>query len=288
VLRENVVWWRATFGFWLFAGVGCSSSSAVEPPLANGGGVATREQVLASCESFAERLCAGSASCCNQAYGAFSEAGCKAYFRAQVCEPAADAVANGFATYDESAVDPCLAAHAQANEICIPDWEQVLSLRKAIWSACKVVRGTASEGKSCTASVTCLEPEGEKTANCVSGVCRVLEILPENAACPFQSGSVSTCDSGLYCTATQSADGVCQPVLALGASCSGILGDPSCGFGNYCDLEEKICKRTVNRGGPSCRQGFECVSFDCDLVTSTCAPAPAVISEAQCSGASGL
>lgn len=283
--------WRAiALGFWLFAGIGCSSSS--ELPQAGSGtggsGPSQRDQVLASCEGFAERLCAASEACCNRAYGTYSADGCKAQFTADVCEPAADAVANGFATYDEDAVEPCLAAHAQANEICIPDWDQILGVRKAIWSACKVVRGTADAGKSCTASVTCAEPEGEKTANCVAGVCRVLEILPKAASCTFQSGSVSTCDSGLYCTATQEEDGVCQPVIALGAPCSGILGDSSCGFGNYCDTDEKICKHTVNLGGPSCKQGFECVSFDCDRTTSTCAAAPAVVSSEQCSGNSGL
>lgn len=284
------MWWRIALGFWLFAGIGCSSSSEQPPPGTGGGGSGSspRDEVLASCERFAERLCAASEACCNQAYDAYSASGCKAQFLAEVCEPAADAVANGFATYDEGAVEPCLAAHAQADEICIPDWEQILTVRKAIWTACKVVRGTAEEGKSCTSSVTCAEPEGEKTANCVAGVCRVLEILPADASCSFQSGSVSTCDSGLYCTATQEVEGVCQPVAPLGAACSGILGDSSCGFGNYCDTEEKVCKHTVNRGGPSCKQGFECVSFDCDRVTSTCAAAPAVVTAEQCSGNSGM
>ncbi len=281
------MWWRASVCAWVLAGIGCSSSSARTPPSSDAGGAPSREQVLASCASFAERLCAGSEACCNQAYGSYVADGCVAYFQANVCEPAADAVMNGFATYDESAVEPCLAAYASANDICIPDWDQIVSLRKAIWSACKVVRGTAAAGKSCTASVTCAEPEGEKTANCVAGVCRVLEILPEGAACPFQSGSVSTCDSGLYCTATQDADGTCEPVIPLGGGCSGILGDTSCGFGNYCDTDEKICARTVNRGGPSCQQGLECVSFDCDRITSTCAPAPAVLAQEQCVGSSG-
>jgi hypothetical protein len=76
-------------------------------------------------------------------------------------------------------------------------------------------------------------------------------------------------------------------VLALGAACSGVLGDPSCGFGNYCDSLDKTCEKTVNLGGPSCKQGFECVSFDCDRVTAVCAPAPAVVSETQCLGGTG-
>ncbi len=279
------MWWHFVSGVCLFAVLGCSSSSTLTPaPTADAGDPDLHDRVLASCTSFAARLCADSSACCTQAYGAYDAEACAATFQEQVCLPAADAVQNGFATYDESAVEPCLAAHAQADAVCIPDWQQLLKVRKALWSACKVVRGTTEAGKGCTTSVTCAEPEGEKTANCVKGTCRVLEILPAGAACPFQSGAVSICNAGLYCTATQDAEGICTPELAPGAACSGILTDPSCGFGNYCDSLDKTCKQTVNFGGPSCKQGFECVSFDCDRTTSMCAPAPAVVTEAQCLG----
>jgi hypothetical protein len=148
-----------------------------------------------------------------------------------------------------------------------------------------VVRGSSPPGSGCSSSITCADVDGEKTTNCVDGVCRVLEILPEGASCPFQSGAVSTCDSGFYCSTTQDTPGVCTVELELAAPCSGALGDPACGFGNYCDSTDKVCKKTVNLGGPSCKQGFECVSFDCDRATATCAAEPAVVSEEQCSGA---
>jgi hypothetical protein len=235
--------------------------------------------------AYATRTCADSAACCNQAYGGYDADGCVAYLRGEVCLPAADAVQNGFATYDDSAVEPCLAAHAAADQVCVPrTWDDILQIRKEIWSACKTIRGTSDTGQGCTTSVTCAEPDGERTSNCIAGTCRVLEVLPEGAACPFQSGAVSTCDTGFYCSTTEDTPGVCAPVIALGAACSGILGDPSCGFGNYCDSVEKVCKPTVNLGGPSCAQGFECVSFDCDRVSAICAPAPAVVSEEQCLG----
>ena len=52
---------------------------------------------------------------------------------------------------------------------------------------------------------------------------------------------------------------------------------------------QQIKKKTVNFGGPSCKQGFECVSFDCDRTSAVCASAPAVVTEAQCLGStSGL
>jgi hypothetical protein len=278
-----VVWRHSVFGVCLLVlvTVGCSSSSALSSP-PDAGDSTFHDEVLASCTSFAARLCADSAGCCTQAYGSYDARACAAFFDSQVCEPAADAVQNGFATFDESSVEPCLAAHAKADLLCITDWDHILELRKAIWSACKVVRGTGAEGQGCSSAVTCPEPDGEKTADCIAGACQVLEILPEGAACPFQSGEVSTCDTGFYCTTTQDSPGTCVPVLAPGTACSGILADPGCGFGNYCDSVDKICKKTVNLGGPSCKQGLECVSFDCDRTSETCAPAPAVVTEAQC------
>jgi hypothetical protein len=283
-----VVRWQLLLGLCFCAVLGCSSSSALKSEPTVDAGADPRAAVLASCVSFAMRSCEASRDCCTNTYGSYDADGCVATFETQVCEPAADAVEAGVATYDESAVEACLAAHTQADAICTPDWDQNLEIRKAIWSACKVVRGTTPPGKSCTTSVTCAEPDGAKTANCIAGSCRVLEVLVEGAACPFQSGAVSTCDSGLYCTAEEDSTGVCMPALAEGAACSGILGDPACGLGNYCDVDEKVCKRAVNVGGPSCKQGFECVSFDCDRVTSTCEPALAVVTEEQCLGASGM
>ena len=251
------------------------------------GDPALHAQVLTACADFAARLCADSETCCTSSYGKFDALACQASLENDVCRPGADAVAAGFAVYDESAVEPCLAAHAAANAICVPTWDQNLELRKSLWASCKVLRGTTEEGKGCSTDVTCAEPDGAKTAACIGAVCRVLEVLPEGAPCPFQSGAVSTCDSGLFCTTTLDQPGVCAPAVATGTECSGILTDPSCGFGNYCDSVDKTCKKTVNLGGPSCKQGLECVSFDCDRTTAICAPAPAIVSLEQCTGAAG-
>ena len=239
--------------------------------------------MLAACTEFATRLCESSRACCTQAYAAYDAEHCLASVLADVCRPGADAVAAGFAVYDEAAVEPCLAAHAAANAICVPTWSQNLQIRSSLWSACKVLRGTSEAGKGCSTDVTCAEPDGAKTAVCSAGTCRVLELLREGDECPFQNGAVSTCDAGLYCTTTMDTPGVCSPQAAIGSACSGVLGDAACGFGNYCDSVDKTCKKTVNLGGPSCKQGLECVSFDCDRNTEICAPAPAVVSRAQCS-----
>jgi len=202
-----------------------------------------------------------------------------------LCRPGADAVAAGVAVYDEDAVEPCLAAHAQADAVCVPTWQENLTLRKSLWSACKVLRGSTEAGKGCSTDVTCAEPDGAKAGVCIRGICQVLEVLPEGEACPFQSGTVSTCDAGLFCTTTMDEPGTCVRASSEGAACSGVLGDASCGFGNYCDPVDKVCRETLNLGGPSCRQGLECVSFDCDRVTEICAPAPAIVSEHECFGA---
>jgi hypothetical protein len=201
-----------------------------------------------------------------------------------VCRPGADAVAAGVAIYDQEAVEPCLAANAQANAVCVPTWQENVSLRKTLWTACKVVRGSAEVGQGCSTAVTCAEPAGAATAVCVRGTCHVLEVLAEGEACAFQSGAVSTCDAGLYCTATLDQPGQCVPAIPGGAACNGVLGDAACGFGNYCDPVEKRCRETVNLGGPGCKQGLECVSFDCDRVSEICAPAPAIVSADECFG----
>ncbi len=266
----------------------CSSatdSPTKAQPNEDSGTQATRMRVLTACTDFATRLCEGAAGCCQQAYRRYDQSRCVETLLQDLCRPGADAVAAGFAVYDEDAMEPCLAAHAEANAVCVPTWQENLTLRKSLWTACKVLHGSSEAGKGCTTDVTCAEPEGAKAGVCVGGTCRVLEVLAEGQACPFQSGTVSTCDAGLYCTTTLDEPGVCARAAAQGAACSGVLGDASCGFGNYCDPFDKQCRETLNLGGPGCRQGLECVSFDCDRVTETCAPAPAIVSAEECFGA---
>ncbi|HYP75929.1 MAG TPA: hypothetical protein VER12_08245 [Polyangiaceae bacterium] len=267
---------------------GCASATdAGSSPTEGAGGGSdsqktTRERVLTACTEFATRLCADSEDCCQRAYARYEPSACLSTLLRDLCRPGADAVAAGFAVYDENFVEPCLAAHVRANAVCVPTWRENLTIRKSLWAACKVLRGRTESGRGCTTDVTCAEPEGEKAGVCLRGACSVLEVLPEGEACPLQSGTVSTCDAGLFCTTTTSEPGVCAPATARGSACSGVLADASCGFGNYCDPVEKRCKETVNRGGPSCRQGLECVSFDCDRISETCAPAPAIVSADEC------
>lgn len=290
MLLDNGVWRQTLFGVYLGAVAGCASatdpgaSPAPSPSGADAGTLATRERVLTACTDFATRLCADSEACCRKAYARYDESACLAGLLQEVCRPGADAVAAGFALFDEQAVDPCLEARAQANAICVPTWQQNLTTRKSLWSACKVLRGTTEAGKGCTTDVTCAEPEGAKAGVCVRGICRVLEVLSEGDPCPFQSGAVSTCDAGLYCTASADEPGACVRATPEGSACSGILGDAACGFGSYCDPVDQVCRETVNLGGPSCRQGLECVSFECDRNTEICAPAPAIVSARECFG----
>ena len=281
-----MAWWHSGVGACLaWACFGCASDPTSTPTSAlTPDATAVRAQVFTACTEFAARLCAGVSDCCQRGYGAYDAEGCRQTMQDQVCRPGADAVAAGFADYDEYAVEPCLAAHADANAICIPNWQETIALRKSLWSTCKVLRGKTEPGKGCTTDVTCAEPDGEKTVACIAGACRVLEVIPLGEPCPFQSGAVSTCDAGAYCTTTQDVPGVCSEPIATGFACSGVLGDPSCGFGNYCDSETHTCQKTTNLGGPSCKQGLECVSFECDRTTRICAPAPAIVSPDLCLG----
>ena len=287
MIRRRMAWWRSAAGVCLgWACFGCSSASSEtdQAPTLTPDAMAVRTQVFADCTAFAARLCADASACCTRGYGSYDAEGCLQAMQDEVCRPGADAVAAGFAEYDASAVEPCLAAHAEANAICIPSWDETLAIRKSLWSTCKVLRGKTEAGKGCTTDVTCAEPDGESTVACIAGVCRVLGIIAHGEPCPFQSGAVSTCDSGAYCTTTQDMPGVCSDPIPTGFACSGVLGDPSCGFGNYCDSDTLTCEKTINLGGPSCKQGLECVSFECDRTTRNCAPAPPVVSRDLCLG----
>jgi hypothetical protein len=149
-----------------------------------------------------------------------------------------------------------------------------VAIRRELWASCRVVNGFTAEGQSCDNDARCALPDGDATAACVEGVCRKIELLPAGAACPFPNGDVSTCDLGLYCTATHPGEtGTCVPATPEGAMCDPTFLNPECGLGAYCDLGEGVCKKATNTGGPSCTQDSECVSFICDRVAQVCRPA---------------
>ncbi len=243
--------------------------------------------VFDNCVDFATRLCADAEGCCRTAYGNFSADGCLATFKREVCRPGADAVTAGKATFNEGAVDDCLAAHAAAHAVCTPTWKQTLELRKKIYSACRVLDGTAEPGRGCAITTTCKHPPGAATTECVKNVCRVIEILPEAAECPFPSGSVSVCDDGLACDAPGlGTTGHCVKAGAAGESCdASVLEGTDCGLGSFCDPDTALCQVAVNAGGTGCVQSNQCVSFDCNRIANECAPAPAVLSRDTCLGA---
>lgn len=269
-------------GLWLvaFGAVACGSDAAEDraPTKTNEDDPA---DVLAACTNFAERLCGEAAlrECCESTGGAFDEAACVADFVDGTCQIAADLVREGLAAYDASAEEPCLAAYARSNATCVADWEELVAIRREVWSACKAIRGTTPLGRGCGASAACARPEGAARAACVRNVCTLIEILPEGAACPYTNGDVSTCDVGLYCTAAaQGETGRCEPATPDGEACNPVLQNPACGLGHYCDLDAAVCRKAVNLGGPSCSQGTECVSFLCDRLAETCEAAPSTAS----------
>jgi hypothetical protein len=108
---------------WLFAAalhVACGGSAGdeghpLEPSTPD-------TSVFDSCMEFASRLCADTQGCCEQVYGGFDQQACLASFERDVCKPGADAVRAKRATFDESSIEPCLAAHAAAHAVCVPTW----------------------------------------------------------------------------------------------------------------------------------------------------------------------
>jgi hypothetical protein len=235
-------------------------------------------EVLRACTSFAERLCAGAEACCTSSVGGFSQEGCVDTIVGDLCETAAQLVAAERAEYDASAEDACLAAHQRSHDTCVPDWDEIVSSRREVWSACHVISGNVRPGGACTSSSMCASPEGEATSECVSGVCRERTFLGQGEPCPYPLGNVSVCDTGLYCTSeVRGETGSCEPATAEGAACDPVPMNPECGLGRYCDLVDGTCKLAVNFGGPPCEQDTECVSFVCDEFTGECEDAPSTV-----------
>jgi hypothetical protein len=241
------------------------------------------DEVLSDCTDFGRRLCESAAPCCEQA-APFVEDDCVATYVANVCTPSAQLVAAGLATYDATAADDCLAAHQRAYSTCVADWDETVAIRRELWASCRVIDGTLAEGQTCDDDARCALPDGDATAACVEGVCRTIELLPEGATCPFPNGDVSTCDLGLYCTASAPDEtGTCVPATAEGDMCDPVFLNMECGLGSYCDLTEAVCKKATNVGGPSCSQDTECVSFVCDRAAQTCST-PLTTAASLCGG----
>jgi hypothetical protein len=250
----------------LALGCGSDPAPATAPPATAN----TNFDVENGCRAFAERLCASAEPCCEQG-GPFDLEQCVNSYVEKVCTPAAQLVAAGFATYDASSEEACLAAHQRAHDVCYADWEELLAIRRDEETSCRVVTGTATEGQACTTDLQCAPPDGAGSTACVRGECRTIRLLAEGEACPFPLGDVSTCDTGLYCTATQQDDtGTCERATPEGAACEKVFLNPECGLGSYCDLDAGVCRKATNFGGPTCTQDDECVSFICDRAAQIC------------------
>jgi hypothetical protein len=252
----------------------CGSDPAPKPASSTQVGTQSDvlDQVLAECTDFGRRLCAAAEPCCAQS-APFVLDDCVATYVQQVCTPSAQLVAAGYATFDPTSADACLAAHASSYAECVVDWDETVAIRRELWQSCRVINGLLPEGHSCDNDARCALPDGDATAACVEGVCQTIALLPAGAACPFPNGDVSTCDLGLTCTATEVGEtGTCVPATPEGEPCDPVFLNTECGLGSYCDLVEGVCKKATNFGGPSCTQDTECVSFICDRAAGQCRP----------------
>jgi hypothetical protein len=262
---------------WLLVALSGVACAAEEPKLGRaeedpGLGPAARA-ARDSCSDFAARLCASAANCCESATGTFSAERCTTDFVGDVCRIYSQVVNEEIATYHPESEEPCLAAWARAHATCVVDWEEIIAIRRDVWSACKVLRGSFEAGRGCTTSSECAQPDGPATARCLPDpviprqlTCQVLETLGEGAQCRFPSGDVSVCDVGLYCTTTElGVLGTCAPAVPEGEACDpDVPLNPECGLGSYCGLDDGLCHRATNFGGPSCTEAPECVSFKCE------------------------
>ena len=267
----------------LFAALGCGDEQQPRAGRADDLDPIVAE-VRERCSDYAFRLCASAADCCESTMGAFSTEACADDFISTFCVPASQAVGEGRANYDPDEEEPCLAAWRRAHDTCIADWEQIITIRRDVWASCKMVRGTTPEGGGCSTSATCEQPEGPAVASCLPNstmtgtTCQRIEILEAGATCPYPDGVVPVCDVGLYCTTTQrDMPGTCESVVPEGEACDAAVPlNPECGLGSYCGLDDGVCHRATNFGGPSCAQSLECVSFQCEMSSrgGTCTDAP--------------
>src|ERR1051325_3463211 len=126
----------------------CGSDPAPNKSTQAGSSGEVLDEVLDACTAFAQRLCESAAPCCEQS-APFVEDDCVSSFVEDVCTPSAQLVASELATYDASAEDDCLAAHARTNQTCVAAWEETVAIRRDIWASCHVVNGKVSEGHTC-------------------------------------------------------------------------------------------------------------------------------------------
>jgi hypothetical protein len=247
----------------------CGSDEAAKPaPRPEGDEL--RQELLGKCRAFAERLCASAGPCCER-HGEFSAERCVDDYVTNVCADAASVVAEGLATYDESAQEACFSVREAIFQTCEGDWEEVVAAREAVWTHCKVVGGTRKPGETCGAWPMCERPEGAAGVDCVGGVCVVIRHLAEGEPCEYVRPEIPVCGPGLYCTAADKGlFGTCERATAEGGACNPVLQNPACGLGYYCDQDAAVCRKATNFGGPSCVQGTECVGFVCDRETGDC------------------
>ncbi len=83
--------------------------------------------------------------------------------------------------------------------------------------------------------------------------------------------------------------GTCEPNVPEGEACDpDVPLNPECGLGSYCGLDDGVCHRATNFGGPSCAQNSECVSFICEMSSDggTCTEALSTAADLCARGAS--
>jgi hypothetical protein len=243
------------------------------------------QQVMDACTGFAEAVCESAEDCCLEAYGEHDQAACVDAIQRDVCQAGASAAREGLVVFDEASIEPCLEAQAELHDRCFVTWDDILELRKLLWSSCNFLDGTFAEGKGCSTDVLCAKDEGPTAALCRNSTCRVIRILEDGDECPFPRGDVSVCDAGLYCTAEGDGEtGICEKATEIGGDCTAVELNPECGLGNYCDLETAKCAVATKLGGEDCAQHGECVSFSCDKVIGSCTEAPAAVPRSTCVG----
>ncbi len=242
---------------------GCTSGTGVDDP---GPDVAK--------ERFAEQLgaawCEPIGPCCAGVGLRYQAAGCKSFLSAQLQSQLSDPAVR----YDPVAGGDCVRAAAAGAKECFSGASQ-----GAFDAACRrVFVGTIAPGAPCTADAQCAVPAGAERASCDAGKCVVTTHGKKGDACSstcdLPSSGVTSCWSaattgggtaicwlgdGLSCAT----DGTCQPVRAIGETCS--YG--TCTADAYC-ASDGTCEPAVPAGGScasfeTCAVGLSCVDAVC-------------------------
>jgi len=226
-----------------------------------GGGSGGADQFDVVCDTVATALCEARQPCCESGPG-FDMTTCVAR-EVESCAADAARVRTGEFTFDEAAVNPCLAQVGDVFGDCNASTLQLLTEHQSFFAECTgIFSGSVPIGGACTTDSECDRTNATGLVSCDAGLCAEIALAAEGEACAFGGGG-ALCEYGQYCDTDFSAPGTCKPATPLGQSCdTNVAVNLECGLLNYCEASTGQCAAGKADGAP-CASDLECESLSC-------------------------